>query len=347
MHDHFGFKARIDKILVAFVEDEVTQLTAISEDLKPVGDQLRLAVSDGKRLRAAFCYLGWLSSGQPESEAALRAAAAMELVHAAALVHDDIIDASRTRRGAPTAHVALRGAIGSLQWQDAGATGLAMLMGNLLLSWAGHMFTSCGLPLVFLARTRPLWPALARELVAGECLEIMRTGEVPLTDQSLEVIRLKTAKYTVERPLHIGATLGGAPDKLLRVFTAYGVPMGEAFQLHDDLLGLFGDPRRTGKCNLDDLNGFKPTALIAVALEAARGHDRDTLLRMLGNGHLDQSDLDVIREVVERVGARSRIESMIKDRVAAARNALAQARLDRATSAALNSLASMAVGPEF
>jgi geranylgeranyl diphosphate synthase, type I len=344
MHDHLAFKARIDEVLRAFVEDEVAQLTAISEDLKPFGDQLRLATSHGKRLRSAFCYVGWLASGQPESEAALRAAASMELVHAAALVHDDIIDASRTRRGAPSAHVALRGAIGSVAWQEAGATGLAMLMGNILLSWGGHMFVSSGLPLAFLARTRSLWPVFARELVAGECLEIMRTGEVPLTDQSLEIIRLKTAKYTVERPLHIGATLGGAPDKLLRAFTAYGVPMGEAFQLHDDLLGMFGDPHLTGKGNLDDLKGFKPTALIAVTLAAASGDDRETLLRALGNGHLCLGDLGRIREVMERVGARSRIESMIMERADSARHALAVARLDPATSASLNALMSIAVG---
>ena len=347
MHDHNAFRARIDQVLFAFVDDEVSQLTAISPDLKPVGEQLRSTASEGKRLRAAFCYLGWRASGQPESDAALRAAAAMELVHAAALVHDDIIDASSSRRGAPTAQVALRAVIACPGWQEAGANALAMMMGNLLLSWAGQMFMSSGLPLAFMARTRALWPVVAREVVAGECLEIMRTGEVPLTDQSLEIIRFKTAKYTVERPLHIGATLGGASDKLLQLLSAYGVPLGEAFQLQDDLLGVFGDPRLTGKGNLDDLNGFKPTALLAATLAAVQGHERDEFLRVLRGGRLGPADLDAIRGVMERVGARARVESMIRDRADAARHALAQARLPPTTSAALDSLASLVVARNF
>ncbi len=298
-------------------------------------------------MRAAFCYLGWRAAGQPESDAALRAAAAMELVHAAALLQDDIIDASCSRRGVPTAQIALRVVISRPGWQEGGANALVMMMGNLLLSWAGQMFMSCGLPLAFISRTRALWPALAREVVAGECLEIMRTGEVPLTGQSLEIIRFKTAKYTVERPLHIGATLGGASDSLLRSLTAYGVPLGEAFQLHDDLLGVFGDPQLTGKSNLDDLNGFKPTALLATTLAAVQGQDRDDLLRVLRRGRLGPGDLGVIREVMERVGARARIESMIRDRADSARQALAQARLPPPTSAALNSLASLVVARSF
>jgi geranylgeranyl diphosphate synthase, type I len=209
------------------------------------------------------------------------------------------------------------------------------------------MFMSCGLPLAFLSRTRALWPVLAREVVAGECLEIMRTGEVPLADESLEIIRLKTAKYTVERPLHIGATLGGASDTLLRSLTAYGVPLGEAFQLHDDLLGVFGDPGLTGKGNLDDLNGFKPTALLAATLAAVEGRERDELLRVLRRGRLEPGDLTAIREVMERVGARTRIESMIRDRAASARQALAQARLPPPTSTALDSLASLVVARNF
>ena len=305
-----------------FVGQEARQLTAISADLAPVADQLRSTMADGKRLRAAFCYLGWLSAGQPDSDAAIKAAAAMELVHAAAVVHDDIIDDSSTRRGVATAHIALRSAIGNREWRQNGAIGLAILVGNLLLSWAGQLFTSCGLPRAFLARALPLWSQLARELVAGECLEIMRTGDPHHTERSLEIIRFKTAKYTVERPLHIGATLGGAPLKRLRALTSYGLPMGEAFQLHDDLLGVFGDSLRTGKSNLDDLSGNKPTALMAVTLAAAHGTDRIELLRRLGRRDLADSDLRTIREIMDRVGARAAVESMIEERAASARSAI-------------------------
>jgi geranylgeranyl diphosphate synthase, type I len=343
MHDQAAFKARVDEVLDGFVREEASYLTQIHEDLAPVAEQLRVSVSNGKRLRATFCYLGWRSCGQPDSHAALRACAAMELVHAAAVVHDDIIDGSGTRRGAPTAHVALRSAVADDDDSEGAAAGLAMVVGNLLMSWAGQLFISSGLPRAFLARTTPLWSVLARELVAGECLEIMRTGSAPRVEGSMQIIHLKSAKYTVERPLQIGATLGGGPLRLLTTFTEYGVPMGEAFQLHDDLLGVFGDPRRTGKSNLDDISGGKPTALFAIALARASGDDRAELVRRLGCAGLDSDDLGTIREILERVGARARIEEMIAERASCARDALDDARLPGAVSDALASLASTLV----
>jgi geranylgeranyl diphosphate synthase type I len=340
MHDQRAFKGRIDTLLDDFVRDETTHLTEIHGDLAPVAEALRRTVAGGKRLRSAFCHLGWLSCGQPENDGLLRAAAAMELVHAAALVHDDIIDSSHTRRGAPTAHIALRAAVPEGATRDPAAVGLAIMVGNLLLSWAGQMFLSCGLPRAFLSRTTPLWGLLAREIVAGECLEIMRTGRAPVAAGSLEIIRFKTAKYTVERPLQIGLTLGGGPPRLLKTFTAYGVPMGEAFQLRDDLLGVFGDPRRTGKSSLDDIAGNKPTALVAVALAEAQGDDREEMRRRLGGSDLGATDLDTIREIIERVGARARIEAMIEERAASARAALTGARLPSPVAEALDDLAS-------
>ncbi|MDX6680873.1 MAG: geranylgeranyl diphosphate synthase, type [Solirubrobacteraceae bacterium] len=343
MHDQAEFKARVDEVLDGFVREETSYLTQIHPDLTPVADQLRVSVSNGKRLRATFCYLGWRSCGQPDSLAALRACAAMELVHAAAVVHDDIIDGSGTRRGAPTAHVALRSAVADDDGNEGAAAGLAMVVGNLLMTWAGQLFVSCGLPRAFLARTTPLWSVLARELVAGECLEIMRTGSPPRVEGSMQIIHFKTAKYTVERPLHIGATLGGGPLRLLTSFTDYGLPMGEAFQLHDDLLGVFGDPRRTGKSNLDDISGSKPTALFAIALARAGGDDRTELVRRLGRSGLGSDDLSAVREILERVGARARIEEMIAERATCARTALENARLPSAVAEALASLASTVI----
>ena len=197
-----------------------------------------------------------------------------------------------------------------------------MVVGNLLLSWAGQLFVSCGLPRGVPRTHPPLWAVLARELVAGSAWRSCAPVACRAPRASLEIIRFKSAKYTVERPLHIGATLGGGPARLLATFTDYGVPMGEAFQLQDDLLGVFGDPRRTGKSNLDDISGHKPTALLAVALARADSEDREQLLRMLGDADLDDDDLRAVREILERIGARARIESMIEDRAAAARRAL-------------------------
>ena len=254
-----AFKARVDEVLRRFVAQEADEFAAIDPILGAVAEQLEAAVADGKRLRAAFCYWGWRAAGQPDSDALVRAAASMELVHAAAVVHDDLIDDSPLRHGRPTAHVALRGAVGRRPGADAAARSLAMLVGDLLMALAGQLFATSGLPAAYLVRARPLWAVMARELIAGECLEILRTGAGPDTEASLKVIRYKTAKYTVEQPLLIGGALAGAGARLREGYSAYGLPLGEAFQLRDDLLGLFGDPERTGKANADDVRGHRPT----------------------------------------------------------------------------------------
>jgi len=339
MRDPESVRARVDRALDAFLREETARLTAIHEQLTPVAQQMRVAVADGKRLRAAFCYWGWRAAGQPDSDAMIRAAAAMELVHAAAIVHDDIIDGSPVRRNGPTAHVALRGVVGTEDCEP-GGTALAIVLGDLLISWAGQMFTGCGLPGPFLRRAQPLWATLATALVAGECLEIIRTGSRPSMAGALEIVRYKTAKYTVEHPLHIGATLGGAPERLLHVFTDYGIPLGEAFQLRDDLLGVFGDPWKTGKSNLDDIRGRKPTVLLSVTLSAAEGTDRKEIERLLRGCGVNADDLRTIQDIMVRTGARQRVESMIADRAARAAAAIERARLPPMAADALRHLAS-------
>ncbi|NEE17631.1 polyprenyl synthetase family protein, partial [Streptomyces sp. SID7499] len=176
-----------------FVAREADLFAAIDPSLAPVAAQVEAAVADGKRLRAAFCYWGWRAAGQPDSAALVRAAASLELIHAAAVVHDDLIDDSALRHGRPTAHIALRGAVRRRPRSVAAARSLAMLVGDLLMGMAGQLFTTSGLPAAYLGRARPLWTVLGRELIAGECLEILRTGAEPDTGTSLKVIRYKTA----------------------------------------------------------------------------------------------------------------------------------------------------------
>ncbi|MEI5102731.1 polyprenyl synthetase family protein [Streptomyces sp. PmtG] len=341
-----AFKIRTDEVLRRFIAQEADQFAAIDPLLAPVAEQLEAAVTDGKRLRAAFCYWGWRTVGQPDSDALVRAAASMELVHAAAVVHDDLIDDSPLRHGRPTAHVALRGAVRRRPRSDAAARSLAMLVGDLLMALAGQLFATSGLPAAYLARARPLWAVMARELVAGECLEILRTGDGPDTTASLKVIRYKTAKYTVEQPLLIGGALAGAGAGLREGYSAYGLPLGEAFQLRDDLLGLFGDPRRTGKANADDVRGHRPTALLAETWRLADADDRERLLSLLGRRRLDRDAVHAVRDVMRRVKAPDRIEDMISARVREALDALHELDVPAHAATALAALArSAAVRP--
>ncbi|WP_412076296.1 polyprenyl synthetase family protein [Streptomyces xanthophaeus] len=339
---HALLKERIDQVLSEFVSQEAEALADIDASLGPVAEQLHAATRHGKRLRAAFCYWGWRGAGQPDSEALVRAAGAIELVHAAAVVHDDLIDHSRTRHGRPTGHIALREVLTQHPRPKAGARALAMLAGDLLMSMAGQLFTASGLPGAFLNRARPLWAVLARELVAGECLEVLRTGAEPDPDASVKVIRYKTAKYTVEHPLQIGGLLAGAPPRLLQAYSHYGVPLGEAFQLRDDLLGVFGDPAQTGKDPADDLAGNRPTALMAHALTSATNAERLELHHLLGQRNLSEQQVDRVREIAHRTGAVGRVEDMITARLREAHDALADADLTTEARSALADLATSA-----
>ncbi|MFH8347756.1 polyprenyl synthetase family protein [Streptomyces sp. NPDC018045] len=352
MRDTGELKQRIDTCLRRLVDEEEAELLRVSGDLAPLCRQLRASLTRGKRLRAAFLYWGWRAAGQPDCEGVIKAAAAMELVHAAACTHDDIIDDSRLRHGAPTAHVAFAEG-GARSWNTAAgapegarqdrSAALAMMLGDLLMGYAGQVFATCGLPGAYVARTVPLWSSLLRETVAGEFLEVLRTGGVvPKVAESLEVARYKTAKYTVERPLHMGATLGGAAPRVLDAFTGFGMPLGEAFQLRDDLLGVFGDPAETGKSNLDDLRDKKPTALLAVTASLLSASQERRLREVLGKPALDEADVAHVRRLMERSGARQRIEDMIQERIAQARAALESVALPPEARAALGTLANSA-----
>ncbi|MEU0132928.1 polyprenyl synthetase family protein [Streptomyces sp. NPDC006296] len=337
--DPAAFRTRVDDVLHRFVAQEAERFAAVDAALAPVAAQLESSVAHGKRLRAAFCYWGWRATGQPDSEALVRAAASMELVHAAAVVHDDLIDDSPLRHGRPTAHVALRGAVRRRPRSAAAGRSLAMLVGDLLMGLAGQLFATSGLPSAYLARARPLWAALARELIAGECLEILHTGAPPDTADSLKVIRYKTAKYTVEQPLLIGGALAGAGDRVRGGYSAYGLPLGEAFQLRDDLLGLFGSTEDTGKANADDLRGRRPTALLAETWRVADADERRQLAALLGRRGPDEDGVRAVRELMLRLRAPDRVEDMISARVEEALTALGALGLPAPASAALTALA--------
>ncbi|MEU3691265.1 polyprenyl synthetase family protein [Streptomyces narbonensis] len=334
-----AFKTRVDDVLRRYVSEEADRLSAVDPALGPVAGQLEAAVADGKRLRAAFCYWGWRAVGQPDSEALLRAAASMEIVHAAAVVHDDLIDDSPLRHGRPTAHLALRDAVEHHPRPAAGARSLAMLVGDLLMSLAGQLFVTSGVPAAYLGRARPLWAALARDLIAGECLEILHTGAAPDTAASLKVIRYKTAKYTVEQPLLIGGALAGAGRRMREGYSAYGLPLGEAFQLRDDLLGLFGDPETTGKAGADDVHGRRPTALLAETWRLAGDEERGRLRDLLGRPGPDGDALEAVRALMRRLKAPDRVEAMITARVEEALGALDALNLPAPPAAALTALA--------
>ena len=274
----------------------------------------------GKRLRPLLCFCGWRAaggSGDPSS--VVRLAAAIELFHTFTLIHDDIIDQSATRRGKPSLHCTLastqRAKRSHAQAERYGLN-IAMLLGDLALAWSDELLHTSGLAERRLQAVLPLLDAMRTEVMYGEYLDVDMSGTLQFdTQAAIRIALYKTAKYTVERPLHLGAATAGAESGFLAALSAFALPLGVAFQLRDDVLGVFGDPEATGKSTLDDLRDGKATALLALALELADHHQRDTLRGLVGNPSLTEKEADDVRAVFLATGALTRVEEMIDERL--------------------------------
>jgi geranylgeranyl diphosphate synthase type I len=338
---------RIDKALHEFLQQAVAPLARISPDLAPFGAVTEAFVMDGgKRLRPAFCYWGHRAAGGADSDAIVRAAASLELLQACALVHDDVIDASDTRRGAPSVHRRFAARHRAAGWRgdpEGFGAAAAILLGDLALIWADGMLAGSGIEPAALQRAFDVWDTMRVEVMCGQYLDVVEQarggGSV---ERALQVARYKSAKYTVERPLHLGAVLAGAPAELLAVLSDYGLPLGEAFQLRDDVLGVYGDPAETGKPAGDDLREGKRTVLVAFALEGASAAAQETLRRLLGDPALDEDGVTVLREVIAATGALQRVEQLIADRYEQAHAALQSTLVDPAAALALADLVAAA-----
>jgi geranylgeranyl diphosphate synthase, type I len=340
-------RERVDAALREFIAGAVPELDAIGDELHPLTETAaRFVLDAGKRLRPAFCYWAARAVGAADSEPVVRAAASLELLQACALVHDDVIDRSATRRGQPAVHERFAVLHNERGWVgDAAAFGeaTAILLGDLYLVWSDAMLAGSGIGDASLRRARPVHDAMRVELMAGQFLDVVEQarggGSV---DRALRVARFKAAKYTVERPLHLGAAIGGGRPETFAAFSGYGVPLGEAFQLRDDLLGVFGDPTVTGKPAGDDLREGKRTVLVALAIDATNDAGREAIARHLGDAELDDAGVASLRDIVTSSGAAATVEDMIRGRVETALAVLAAAQLEPVACQALVALAGAA-----
>ena len=369
--------AAVDHTLARFLTTETAALAAVDPALGAFASTtFDFVLAGGKRLRPTFAYWGWrgLAGAHRPAEPVLPALAALELMHTFALLHDDVMDASATRRGQPAAHrVFAEQHVRAARRGDAGRFGeaAAVLLGDLCLVWADQLMASTALPAADLLTARRFYDQMRVEAIAGQYLDILGEAE-PHTwsvDRALCVARHKTASYTVLRPLHFGAALadgnradpdgnradpdgnradpdGGGPAAVATAYTRYGVAVGEAFQLRDDLLGVYGDPAVTGKPAGDDLRTGKPTTLLLLARQLADPAQRAELDRGPA-GAVNPADgpgahdpgLAHLADVVRDTGAVARVEEMIQQRVAEALDALDGAPIDGDAGRALADLA--------
>jgi geranylgeranyl diphosphate synthase, type I len=332
----------IGETLQAFVDRQRPLLLSISDDLAPVLTALEALLAGGKRLRPSFCYWGWRGASDGDGDAALEAAASLELLQASALIHDDVMDASDTRRGQPSVHRRFEARAAAAGWgaADSFGTGAAILLGDLCLAWSGQMYDRCGLPADALERGRKVYDLMRTEVMCGQYLDLLEqargTGTV---ETALRVVEYKSAKYTIERPLHLGAALAGANEAMMAALSAYGLPLGIAFQLRDDILGVFGDPAETGKPAGDDLREGKRTVLVALTLERAAPVQAEVVRRLLGDPALDPAGIADLRSVIVDTGALAACETMIDAYAAQAHTALDPASITVEARAALTDLA--------
>lgn len=347
--DEADLRPRVQARLDAELARHEGVLAEIGPDVRDLVTPVRELLAGGKRLRAAFAYWGWRAAGQPDDDGAIGLAAAMELFQAAALLHDDVMDGSDTRRGRPAAHRALAAAHAERGWlgpsEHFGLAG-AILAGDLCLGWCEDLYVSSGLPEDAVRAARPVFERMRTQLMAGQFIDVV-TAVRPwagLPDEervarARHVIRYKSAKYSIEHPLLIGATAGGASAADLDALSRYGLALGEAFQLRDDVLGVFGDPEVTGKPAGDDLREGKRTVLVAHALAGADDLDTRRIETWLGDPELSTGDVEAFRAVLTDTGAVDAVEADIARGVAEAQAALADAEgLDAGATEVLRAL---------
>jgi geranylgeranyl diphosphate synthase type I len=337
---------RVAAALERFLDRQDARLGTVGYETSELVRAVRELLRGGKRLRPAFGYWGWRGAGMPDDDRMVAAAASLELFQACAIIHDDVMDRSDTRRGRPAAHRRFGALHGSAGWRGDGesfGTGAAILLGDLCLAWTDEMFFGSGLEPERLHRARPLFDEMRTELMGGQYLDLLEQamggGSVP---RARRVIQYKSARYSVLRPLQLGAALAGADRALLAAYEAYGLPLGEAFQLRDDVLGVFGDPAETGKPAGDDLREGKRTVLVALASRSSSAAEAQLLERHLGDPQLDRNGVAALREILVATGALAEVERMIGNCTEQAVAALAASSVDPYAGQVLRELAAAA-----
>jgi geranylgeranyl diphosphate synthase type I len=343
----------VEKRLAELLDEEARRWSDVDTALTdPLGSLRSSVLSGGKRLRPVFCYWSFVGAGGDRADPRVfDAGAALELLHTAALVHDDVIDGSARRHGSPTVHVAQAELHSRLGWAGDSSrfgVGVAVLIGDLALVYGDRLLAGAPVQAV------EVYDEMRLEVNVGQYLDVIGTADrAELAGEggairARRISRYKTAKYTVERPLHLGAALA-APDRFAELaprLSEFGLPLGEAFQLRDDLLGVFGDPGLTGKPVGDDLREGKPTLLASLAASRASGASAKTFESLFGAEDLDAAGVRALQEVIESTGARAEVEGSIGRLLDEAMAALDRLPLEATARQALDEVARFVAGRE-
>jgi geranylgeranyl diphosphate synthase type I len=326
-----SLREQVEAQLQDFLSTQSEYFTAIAPELKPAATSLTaFVINGGKRFRPLFAAVGAMGAGSQLSDAEIRAFASLELLQACALVHDDLMDASDTRRGEPAIHKLFESMHSAEKYQGkATQFGLSasVLIGDLALIWSDQMLNSSGIKSESLLAALSVHDEMRVELIAGQYLDVFEQARgTQSVAQALNIARYKSAKYTIERPLHLGAAIA-IPDaakraQIISIYSEFGLPLGEAFQLRDDLLGVFGDPKVTGKPAGDDLREGKRTVLMAMTHDRISGPAEAEFLKEFGNHDISESAIARLQEIISETGAAMHVEDLIEELTSTALEAL-------------------------
>jgi geranylgeranyl diphosphate synthase, type I len=336
--------SRVEAQLERVLDDELARAEAIDDRLADVAAVVRSAVlSGGKRVRPAVLYWGWRGAGgDPDDPDVFAIGASLELIHAFALAHDDVMDASDTRRGQVTTHRRFEADHRAAGWDGDPARygeAVAVLTGDLLLSWGDRCFFEIAARRAAPADARAVFDTLRVEMIWGQYLDMRAEAAGADEADALKILHLKSGHYTILRPLQLAAALTGADRDIAAAYDDYGSAVGEVFQLRDDILGVFGDPVRTGKPAGDDLKEGKRTVLVALTVERLPAGERRGFEGRFGRREATEADVERMRAAIVDSGALETVEQHIVRATDRALQAIEAVPLERHAAEALKRLA--------
>ena len=305
------FRTKIDRELERFLNRKLRE----SEKIDPSARRMVKIIKDfvlraGKRLRPAFIYFAYKACGGKDEEAVIYTAQVSEFLHTMGIIHDDIIDQSEKRRGKTAIHKSL-------------GINTAILAGDLCFAFADEIFTHSTFEEKIIRKARRIYDLSMQEAIFGQYLDVLAPEEKKIDEEKImKILEYKSGKYTIERPLHLGAVLADAPQEASEVFSCYGIPLGIAFQIQDDILGMFGKEKKIGKSTDSDLKEGKKTLLVIKALEKLKGEEKKKFLRLLGNKNCRLEDLEWIRKMIRKTGALDYSRELAKNLIKKANKAL-------------------------
>jgi geranylgeranyl diphosphate synthase type I len=326
------YKNQLDPFLDAFLNEKISEASRIHPEVVVLAEEVRRFVATGgKRVRPAFSYSAYIASGGRSLEAILYASAALELLHAFALIHDDIIDKADLRRGEPSVHRVFEYFHKNRRFSGSSkkfGVDTAILAGDLALAFADELLNTAPFPAERIRRAKGYFDLMKKQVIQGEYLDVLIPVKRQVSEEDvLKMLEYKTAKYTVERPLHIGAALAGAEEEDLQVYSVYGIPLGQAFQIQDDVMGTFSSEKAIGKPADSDLKEGKQTMLIVKAYEFSNRSEMKILDKVVGNSQASNEDIEAARDIISGCGSLDYSQELSYELINRAKEAISAAKL--------------------